>query len=957
MLQPPVSSPPPPPPQVTACAARQSPQSPNCFRIPIPLEPLKDGHSMDPKERTFLEAAERGDRHTMIRCLSPPDPVNVNCTNILGRSAIQIAVDNENVEIVELLLRQPDVQIGDALLQAIREGVYKIVEMLIDHPSITAEMLASGWARSQAQESSDYSADISPVILAAHCNQFEILQLLLSRGAGIERPHALSCSCRRCCEDTRRDSLRHSLRRIHAFRALASPAWMSLTSEDPILTAFKLSWELGRLAQRENEFKEIYLELSNQCKKYSCELLDLCRSSEEVIAVLNKRTSPELLDDSDDEEEVEVAPEEYCMSGGSGPYQMAPRGLTLSRLKMALKYDQKQFVAHPNCQQLLTSIWYQGLPVWRRRNALSKTCLCAGLIMLLPLIACYYLAFPRSRLSRVVRSPFMKFIYHSASFGCFLLLLILASTGTDRARQNIRGPAPSPVEWLILFWVTGMVWAECKQLWEEGLKAYVCQWWNWLDFIMLSLYLTTGSLRAVAYFQVQSGQYGARVLDRVQWPANDPTLISEGVFAMANVFSFARIIYLFQTNPHLGPLQISLGCMIVDIAKFLFIFFLVLTSFVCGLNQLYWYYDPTMGFCETKEVGGVNITFNCHHNPDAFLTIDASYTSLLWSLFGVIPIKDISARKDQPFTKWVGHALLGAYMIMAMTVMINMLIAMMSRSFQDIEDHKDREWKFARSKLWMGYFDEGSTLPPPFNLIISPKSVWYFLRGLLRLGRFLCKSAFAARPRFQHSAVKPETHDPVYIGNTLDKTNRKPGARRNTVILQFNGQSSTVQYQEVMKRLVNRYIHRAKKQLRQDGVNEDDLLEIKQDISSLRFELREDRKREAAHNVRQLDTLRRDIFKGVPPGARPEVLAAHLQPPAHASLQQPAAPSPYYGLLSPEEVEQLRMQVIEGVREELRRLARELHVQHCHRGPAFPAPARAPSLPPDLYQTHLFTQL
>ncbi|GFW20423.1 DDE_3 domain-containing protein [Trichonephila clavipes] len=39
---------------------------------------------------------------------------------------------------------------------------------------------------------------------------------------------------------------------------------------------------------------------------------------------------------------------------------------------------------------------------------------------------------------------------------------------------------------------------------------------------------------------------------------------------------------------------------------------------------------------------------------------------------------------------------------------------------------------------------------------------------------------------------------------------------------------------EVMKRLVSRYIHQAKKQLRQDGVNEDDLLEIKQDISSLR---------------------------------------------------------------------------------------------------------------------------
>ena len=34
---------------------------------------------------------------------------------------------------------------------------------------------------------------------------------------------------------------------------------------------------------------------------------------------------------------------------------------------------------------------------------------------------------------------------------------------------------------------------------------------------------------------------------------------------------------------------------------------------------------------------------------------------------------------------------------------------------------------------------------------------------------------------------------------------------------------------------MSRYIHQWKKQMRQDGVNEDDLLEIKQDISSLRL--------------------------------------------------------------------------------------------------------------------------
>lgn len=83
-------------------------------------------------------------------------------------------------------------------------------------------------------------------------------------------------------QETSEDSLRHSLLRIHTFRALSSPAWISLTSPDPVLTAFKLSWELDHLAMRENEFKDLYAELSEQCKKYSCNLLDQCRSSAEV---------------------------------------------------------------------------------------------------------------------------------------------------------------------------------------------------------------------------------------------------------------------------------------------------------------------------------------------------------------------------------------------------------------------------------------------------------------------------------------------------------------------------------------------------------------------------------------------------------------------------------------------------------------------------------------------------
>ena len=55
------------------------------------------------------------------------------------------------------------------------------------------------------------------------------------------------------------DSLRHSRSRINAYRALASPSLIALSSKDPILTAFELSWELRRLAFSEHEFKSEYL--------------------------------------------------------------------------------------------------------------------------------------------------------------------------------------------------------------------------------------------------------------------------------------------------------------------------------------------------------------------------------------------------------------------------------------------------------------------------------------------------------------------------------------------------------------------------------------------------------------------------------------------------------------------------------------------------------------------------
>uniref|UniRef100_A0A914HB18 Transient receptor ion channel domain-containing protein n=1 Tax=Globodera rostochiensis TaxID=31243 RepID=A0A914HB18_GLORO len=799
----------------------------------MPAVHIRTHDMLNPLERQFLEAAEKGNRPVLEACLAKQlrkAPLNINAVDAMGRTAIEIAVDNENLEIVQLLLRQPDVRIGNALLCAIREGVYELVEVLVNHPSITKDMLGEGWAKyldPAETATSEYSSDICPVILAAHLNQFEILQMLLRKDASIEKPHKHYCACEGCDFERINDGLHRSLKRISTYRALASPAWISLTSSDPILSAFKLSRELQKRAKVEDEFKDQYLQFAEQCKQYACDLLSQCRSTEEVMAVLNK-------EDNFCNEEVDLSAAK-C---------------SLARLKLAIKYEQKTFVAHPHCQQLLTSIWYEGFPLKRHRSSSLRTLLIALLL---------------SRVGEIVRSPFMKFLYYSTSFGCFLALLTMVTfeayreqtgevKGGRETRAADRGPTPTLIEWLVFIWVLGMLWSEIKQMWLEGFTKYIHQWWNWLDFVMVCLYLCTISIRFSAYliYVVHNfgEQYTPRHVVRTHWDAFEPMLVSEALFAVGNVFSFARIIYLFQTNPYLGPLQISLGCMLVDVAKFCFIFVLIISSFSIGLAQLYWYYDSQTPVCLTSN--------QCKTVPNAFSSIANSYMTLLWSLFSITKVEDTEVVEAHHFTVWVGRGLFILYHMTSIIVLLNMLIAMMSHSFERINDHADLEWKFHRSKLWMAHFDEGSTLPPPFNIVPTPKACFHTCRAVVNVinwcfGRYSYATAKErSRATIRRPGYSRRWHDTESgIGGSTSGGAREAEPRK------------PVTYTEIIQRLVSRFIHEQKKSMKMDGVNEDDLLEIKQDISSLRYELRDDRRKEIVRSSSHIDAVKREIMRSM----------------------------------------------------------------------------------------------
>lgn len=86
-------------------------------------------------EKKFLLAAERGDIATVKRYLDEANSLekfNLNAVDPLGRSALLIAIEYENIEMIEVLLNN-HVEVGEALLHAINEEFVEAVEMLLHY--------------------------------------------------------------------------------------------------------------------------------------------------------------------------------------------------------------------------------------------------------------------------------------------------------------------------------------------------------------------------------------------------------------------------------------------------------------------------------------------------------------------------------------------------------------------------------------------------------------------------------------------------------------------------------------------------------------------------------------------------------------------------------------------------------------------------------------------------------
>merc|ERR550532_2176874 len=183
--------------------------------------------------------------------------------------------------------------------------------------------------------------------------------------------------------------------------------------------------------------------------------------------------------------------------------------------------------------------------------------------------------------------------------------------------------------------------------------------------------------------------------------------------------------------------------------------------------------------------------------------------TLFWAAFGLIDLDNFELAGIKEFTRFWGLIMFGSFSLINIIVLLNLLIAMMNHSYQLISvssEKADTEWKFARSKLWISYFEEGGTVPPPFNIIPTPKSLYYICRWVYT--RCCGQSAKILKEHLQ--SVK----------------------RKVT-----QASERDLKYQTIMRNLVRRYVTQEQRKAENEGVTEDDVNEIKNDISAFRFEM------------------------------------------------------------------------------------------------------------------------
>eukprot|EP00118_Oscarella_pearsei_P023981 m.294767 g.294767 ORF g.294767 m.294767 type:complete len:999 (+) comp40755_c0_seq55:585-3581(+) len=380
--------------------------------------------------------------------------------------------------------------------------------------------------------------------------------------------------------------------------------------------------------------------------------------------------------------------------------------IPMELLTYGIENEQKLFISCSRVQDMIVNAWY-GVEPWlsvketvTTLQYVRKVSWYLVRILLIPFALVFWLPFlwcDYEKLSErwMKEQPCIVFVANAVSYLFFVALVV-----ADVSLKSSQNPAtePSALDWIILVFVLALILQEVAQLlqgYRGKKKNYFKSWSNIFDIILIVTFLTYYLCLFAGYYGIEDGFSAIRT--------------SFHVLGIASLISCVRFLSYLQVHIHLGPIQASFVRIFYEVVLFLIVLGVFLVGFAVSMTSVY-----------SAKIKSSNASFNVT-SLDAASGVFSSLTTLFWALFGLVDLDDFSA-ENQSYETTVGMILLALWLLIAVIILLNMLIALISNVFQKIQDNADVEWKFARACMINDIIKSPPT-PIPINLLHFPVEI------------------------------------------------------------------------------------------------------------------------------------------------------------------------------------------------------------------------------------------
>uniref|UniRef100_A0A5S6QGH4 ANK_REP_REGION domain-containing protein n=1 Tax=Trichuris muris TaxID=70415 RepID=A0A5S6QGH4_TRIMR len=349
-----------------------------------------------------------------------------------------------------------------------------------------------------------------------------------------------------------------------------------------------------------------------------------------------------------------------------------------------IEHNQKIVVSHPSVQRYLTEVWNGGI-TWSS----WKLTMFFFLVLICP-PAWFFFSLPLNY--RINEAPVIKFSCHLVSHLLFTWLLTLETLRVYQPLYEITSPIPTPVEFFLLLWLSGKLVAELSQM--DGFTSRFSSLFTLLFSSVAMVIHIWAFVYPLLFMDTASADEKFLYTHTLLYVKNQ-------LFAAVLLVTFMHYLEFLTVHHLFGPWAVIIRNLMYDLTRFLVIMFLFMTGFTVYVTSVF---QPA--YVVPDEVGSLGL-------PE--LTEIAEM--MFFSLFGMVSVEMLPPlHLTPPVSLIIIKMIYASYLIVTVIVLVNLLIAMMSDTYQRIQAQSDIEWKFGRAKL-IREMNKKSAAPAPVNIL------------------------------------------------------------------------------------------------------------------------------------------------------------------------------------------------------------------------------------------------